>query len=411
MYKIKTLFYTALFIFSALPGAAQERIDISLDRDLYIAGETIDYRAGYFQDQELRAEPLSKVLYIEIITNTGQKIAQTKSCFFDRTVSGKLQVPEAILSGNYYFRAYTKYMRNHSPETYSYQLITIVNPFTGKVLQDVEPVDTGAKDPRTYQPEINGLTISGQIITAADQEPVEGAEISISTVSDASYFSIVTSDPEGNFVFELPWDLENTEFTISVDGYDQSALDILVDSEYCNKKVQMEYIPFTIKNTSEVLEQVHQYQKEAHAVVGKPENTTPDPAVSFYGAPGRVIYEKDYIDLNSIGSFVYELIYEFKYSGSARYLYPTGNFSLKYSPVLVLIDNVRVYDIETFLQLPARSVKKFEIIRGGYIIGEKRFGGILNVVTEERDMAGYVDQAPRIYFEFSTACQYATTTP
>lgn len=402
---MRTTLCAVLFLFPAFLCTGQERIDISLDRDMYIAGDTLGYHACYYLDQNMLSKPLSKVLYVELITNSGKKIAQTMSCFSDSIISGKLYLPEDTRSGNYYFRAYTKYMRNHSPETYSYKVVCVVNPFSDEVLQDAEPREDDPVDARVYRPERNGLTISGRIVGAGDHVPVKAAEISISTVSDASYFSIVESDSAGNFVFELPWDLKNTEFTMSVDGYEQGELRILVDSEYCNKKIRLDYIPFIIENEEEVLELVHQYQKDAHQASKGQDKITDTVAVSFYGQPGRVVFEKDYIELKSIGEFVFELLYEFKYVESSNFLYPTGNFSLKYSPVLVLLDNTRVYDIKSFLKLPARRVNRFEIIRGGYIIGEKSFGGILNVVTEDGDMAGYVDQTARIYFEFGTACQ------
>jgi len=394
-----------IFLFSVFECPGQESIDISTERDIYIAGETLEYHAGYFLDQKMIPKPLSKVLYVELITNAGIKIAQTKCCFFDSTISGKLLIPADTRSGNYYLRAYTKYMRNYSPETYGYQVVSIVNPFSAEVLQDLDEFDGNVNDSQFYKAETNGLTISGRLEGAANHLPQEGTELSISTVSDASYFSITETDAAGNFAFELPWDLRNTEFTISVDGYEQGELRILIDSEYCNKNIQLEYIPFGIKNESEVLGLVHQFQKEVQRNPNRQDSITPSPSIPFYGKPGRVIYEKDYIELKSIGEFIFELLYEFKYVESSDFLYPTGNFSLKFSPVLVLLDNNRVYDIRSFLKLPARAVNRFEIIRGGYIIGGKSFGGVLNVITEQGDMAGFMNQTERFYFKFGTACQ------
>lgn len=397
--------FVLIFFFSAFVCQGQESIDITLERDIFIAGDFLEYRAGYFLDQEMIAKPFSKVLYVELITNTGIKIAQSKSCFSDSIVPGKLLIPGDTRSGNYYLRAYTKYMRNNSPTAYAYQVVCIVNPFSHEVLQDLSPRDTDVKDSRVYRPETKGLTITGSIEQTADHAPREGAVLSISTVSDASYFSITETDSAGNFVFELPWDLKNTEFTISVEGSVQGELNVLIDSEYCNKYIHLDYIPFTIQDESEVLGLVHQFQKARQQNISQQECTTDFLMVPFYGKPGRIVYEKDYIELKSIAEFVFELLYEFKYDESSDFLYPTGNFSLKYSPVLVLLDNIRVYDIHSFLKLPARTVNRFEIIRGGYIIGGMSFGGILNVITEEGDMSGFIDQTERIYFEFCTACQ------
>ncbi|HKK62423.1 MAG TPA: hypothetical protein VJ951_07680 [Bacteroidales bacterium] len=405
MSEIRYIVFVIIFFFLFLNAKGQEKVDISLERDIYIAGETIKYDAGYFLDEEMMTEPLSKVLYVELITNTGDKVSQAKICFSDSVIKGSLLIPEDTRSGNYYLRAYTKYMRNFSPQDYSYQVVCVVNPFSEEVFPDLKFQEHLVNSSKVYMPERNGLTISGRVIGSVDNNPIEGAELSISTVSDASYFSIGETDSSGRFLFELPCDLTVTEFSISIEGYEKRQVNILVDAEYCNKQINLNYIPFKIEDEAKVLKLVHQYQKYIQKGDEKSFKAEEDTYIPFYGEAGREISEKDYIELESIGEFVFELLYEFKYVESSNFLYPTGNASLKFSPVLVLIDNVRVYDVASFLKLPTRRVKRFEILRGGYIIGSKAFGGILNVVTEDDDMAGYIDQAARIYFEFDTVCQ------
>jgi hypothetical protein len=44
--------------------------------------------------------------------------------------SGYIIIPQNLTSGNYYIRAYTKWMRNFSPYDYAYSIITIINPFS-----------------------------------------------------------------------------------------------------------------------------------------------------------------------------------------------------------------------------------------------------------------------------------------
>lgn len=405
MSEIRYIVFVIIIFFLFLKAKGQEKVDVSLERDIYIAGETIKYDVGYFLDDEMVTEPLSKVLYVELITNTGDKVSQTKVCFSDSAIKGSLLIPADTRSGNYYMRAYTKYMRNYSPMDYSYQVVCVVNPFSEEVLQDLKTQEHSVNGARVYMPERNGLTISGRVIGSIDSASIEGAELSISTVADASYFSIGETDSAGRFLFELPWDLDVTEFTISIDGHEKRQTNILVDAEYCNKQVNLKYIPFKIEDETKVLKLVHQYQKYLQKGDEQSLKAEVDTYTPFYGKAGRVVNEKDYIELESIGEFVFELLYEFKNIESSNFLYPTGNASLKFSPVLVLIDNVRVYDVDSFLKLPTRRIKRFEIIRGGYIVGSKAFGGILNVVTEDDDMAGYVDQAARIYFEFDTVCQ------
>jgi hypothetical protein len=69
------------------------------------------------------------VLYVELINWNGVKLANLKLKLDKSGSSASLRIPGNLLSGNYYLRAYTKWMRNFSVNDYEYRLIKIVNPF------------------------------------------------------------------------------------------------------------------------------------------------------------------------------------------------------------------------------------------------------------------------------------------
>ncbi len=70
---------------------------------------------------------MSNVLYIELFQNQ-QAVVQKKFQILDGVVQGMIEIPEDILSANYYLRAYTQYMRNFPAETYFTTLLSVVNP-------------------------------------------------------------------------------------------------------------------------------------------------------------------------------------------------------------------------------------------------------------------------------------------
>lgn len=105
-----------------------EEIVLFTDRDIYLSGEKIWFSAkctvhGY-EDQQL-----SRVLYLELFNASRKSIAQAKYRITDFFAQGVLVIPSEFISGNYYLRAYTNYMRNFGPESYYTRIITIVNPF------------------------------------------------------------------------------------------------------------------------------------------------------------------------------------------------------------------------------------------------------------------------------------------
>lgn len=112
-----------------------EKVAISTDREVYCTGEPIFFKAFNLSDEILRTPGWSKVLYVEAITPEGKPVFQGKFKYDSGGASGELLIPEDILTGNYYLRAYTKWMRNFSPYSYYYKIIKIINPFSGELLK------------------------------------------------------------------------------------------------------------------------------------------------------------------------------------------------------------------------------------------------------------------------------------
>ncbi len=83
----------------------------------------------------LRNTQWSNVIYVELIRWNGEKIAQGKFRLYENSASGYLSIPETLLSGFYYIRAYTKWMRNFPLEDYTYKLVKIINPFESEIDQ------------------------------------------------------------------------------------------------------------------------------------------------------------------------------------------------------------------------------------------------------------------------------------
>lgn len=106
-----------------------EKITLFTDRNIYCVNEKIYFIAEYSGANELDSLEWSNVLYVELIRWNGNKLAQMKLKLTRPVTSGVINIPGSILSGNYYLRAYSKWMRNFSATDYAYLLVKIVNPF------------------------------------------------------------------------------------------------------------------------------------------------------------------------------------------------------------------------------------------------------------------------------------------
>ncbi len=129
-YLLLLLHFTgSLMLYGNQPakGQADEKVVLFSDRTLYIAGEKILFSAFIQNKNKTRAVDTTRVLYCEIISQDGKKISGNKYLINNNTTSGNISIPNDVITGWYFLRAYTKLMRNSGPESYLYTAIKIIN--------------------------------------------------------------------------------------------------------------------------------------------------------------------------------------------------------------------------------------------------------------------------------------------
>ena len=116
------------------PAQNIEKVVLITDRSVYITTEQVKFFASLSAGKDGSNPVESEILYCEIITPDGNRIAGNKYLISDNSVSGCIDIPENLVSGAYYIRAYTKVMRNNGPESYGYNQVLIINPYRDEVL-------------------------------------------------------------------------------------------------------------------------------------------------------------------------------------------------------------------------------------------------------------------------------------
>ena len=122
-----TAHFTILNGQQILPVHKGERVVLFCDRNLYIAGEQLFFSAFLQTADELATSDEGRILYCEIISPEGNRIAGDKYLIEKLHASGSLAIPDDIITGTYYMRAYTRFMRNTGPSSYHYTRIKIIN--------------------------------------------------------------------------------------------------------------------------------------------------------------------------------------------------------------------------------------------------------------------------------------------
>lgn len=120
--------------YSQIASRIREHLIVFTDRSIYIAGETVNFRADYSVG-ELDQGAWSTVLYVEIVSSTGRSLAQGKYPLSKGICTGSLPIPSTVLTGNCFLKCYTRWMRNFGPETFTYVPLKIVNPNRMEVAQ------------------------------------------------------------------------------------------------------------------------------------------------------------------------------------------------------------------------------------------------------------------------------------
>lgn len=153
---VNKFFYMAIIVLKAslfsvtaqgkqMPSSgAREKVILFTDRNMYITGEEISFSASIRPERESTS---ARVLYSELVTPEGRKVVGGKFMLNNSTASGTLTIPDDILTGNYFIRAYTRYMRNYGPDSFAYILIKIINPRRSEVQSEYRneapaPTDT-----------------------------------------------------------------------------------------------------------------------------------------------------------------------------------------------------------------------------------------------------------------------------
>ena len=447
----------------SLPAESGEKIVLYSDRSMYGISEDLYYTASYQKPESAGDLEWSTVLYVELVQWNGAQLAQSKSPIVNGMAYGMLRIPDNIKSGNYYLRAYTRWMRNYSPYDFAYLPLTIINyksilidrgPENGDAflaaqitdetaqigpilisdvnevygkrqlvemeiaLQDPQlegtyclsvtkdgeeenaagsfsfkPVDQSEYHTLEFLPETEGITVSGKIIDQETDTPVPGVKINLSSYSGSFFFSSVLSEEDGTFFFVLPRYEGSHEFHLSHESSTSESYQILVTNEFCHRIVNLPYKPFQLLDSErEVAGEIilnaqlgGKYVVEDTAYENRREIHKP-----FYGVPGSVTYEKDYIELNNLEELFFEVVHDVDVgvSQGKPTLAVNGPTSLVAYPPLILMDNIPVTHIGNLLKTGTRRIDRVEVVDHGYVLGDFKYRGIISVYSENRDMAG-----------------------
>jgi len=197
----------------------REQIHVFTDRSIYAVDEIIHFVAEYRVNGPIGSNLWSSVLYVELIASSGETLAQGKFRLSGGSVEGSLTIPTASLTGNYYLRSYTRWMRNQGPDSFIYTPLKIINPYRSEVLISTNTESTSDSVPKlAYKEGMLEVSMTSQSVQGGKEMKfqLEGA----STLKLDRLRCCVTVVPEGSIdlsggQYDMGPPEENDSFRVS----------------------------------------------------------------------------------------------------------------------------------------------------------------------------------------------------
>ena len=90
-----------------------EKIHLHIDRDIYMAGETIWYKAYLYSD--FLPDTISTSLYVELLDAPSHIVSRKIVPVLFYTARGQIELSDSLPAGSYFIRAYSPTMLNQYP--------------------------------------------------------------------------------------------------------------------------------------------------------------------------------------------------------------------------------------------------------------------------------------------------------
>ncbi len=187
----------------------QEKVYLHFDNTGYFKGEAIWFKAWVVTSEENSYSPLSKVLYVELLTPEGDIVETKKLKVVNGQADGGFILDEKLFTGFYEVRAYTKCMLNFGEETVFSRVFPVFDP----------PKTTGNYDDKQMTVRGRGLRIKNKRISPENKPKdvqmlffPEGGNI-IKGISNRVAFKITGKEGQSLDVTGKIYDSSNIEIT------------------------------------------------------------------------------------------------------------------------------------------------------------------------------------------------------
>lgn len=141
-----------------------EKAYLHLDREYYLPGDTIWFKAYTVIGPQHMLTPLSGVLYCELINSTDSVIIRHNISLVAGIGWGDFDLPHSMAPGNYHIRSYTNWMRNAGPAYFFDQRIKIGGMDRALLSGKPKAIQAATGSSNQQKPDIQFFPEGGQLM-------------------------------------------------------------------------------------------------------------------------------------------------------------------------------------------------------------------------------------------------------
>lgn len=189
----------------------REQPYLTTNKDFYYAGEGVWLGGRMIYQNQLLADSLSRVLYVDLLNEKSQVLQQEIFPIDSGRIAGGFTLPENLQAGDYFLRAYTRWMLNYPEQDIFLRPIPVLEKGTEISIQAPEEIDYFGDLAIKMEKEIKtvpkGIELQIDLSILDELDQATGAEFTVS-ITDGDLVSPITKRP--TILKALEW-LDNEE--------------------------------------------------------------------------------------------------------------------------------------------------------------------------------------------------------
>ena len=242
--------------------------------------------------------------------------------------------------------------------------------------------------------EKGSYVLEGHVVDRITNKPLCNKEIFLSKIGEFADIQPNLTSDTGEFYFSLP--LKSGLHDISIQVPNQDSLDLRF---HFREKFNSKGIFYPLKSFSPKMDKnnkflKHQWENQKIRLIyneHKKESGSSElyhGKKSFYGHPKLDIVLEDYVRLDSVAEYFYELIsnVKVKYSQKKAYMrvFSSDQKSLMHQEPLVLYDGLIISDISEILSKNPKDIDRIEVMPYEYYYKCTHFYGIVHMISKNK---------------------------